>query len=120
MSSPGVWLQHALPQGLLARIVYRAARSKKAWIKRPLIRWFAASYGIDLSEAEQADLAAYATFNDFFTRALKDGARPVAGDESVVVSPVDGRLTEHGTLEAGRLLQAKGLSYALAELVGDG
>lgn len=116
----GVWLQHLLPHGLMARVVYGASHSKKRWISRPLIRWFARQYGIDLGEAERDDLEAYESFNDFFTRALTPGARPIAGDESVVVSPVDGRLTEHGTLRAGRLIQAKGLSYALAELVGEG
>jgi phosphatidylserine decarboxylase len=120
MSPAAVWLQHLLPQGLMARVVHRAAHSEKRWIKRPLIRWFAARYGVDLSEAEHEELDAYATFNGFFTRALKPGARPTAGDASCVVSPADGRLTEHGTLRGGKLIQAKGLSYALAELVGDG
>jgi phosphatidylserine decarboxylase len=116
----GVSLQHVLPHGLMARVVHAAAHSRKRWIKRPLIRWFAANYGIDLREAAQDDLDAYDSFNEFFTRALKPGARPAAGDAGVVVSPVDGRLTEHGTLRKGRLIQAKGLSYALADLVGEG
>jgi phosphatidylserine decarboxylase len=116
----GVSLQHVLPHGLMARVVYAASHSRKPWIKGPLIRWFAAQYGVDLREASQGDLDAYDSFNDFFTRALKPGARPAAGDETVVVSPVDGRLTEYGMLREGRLIQAKGLSYALAELVGEG
>jgi phosphatidylserine decarboxylase len=115
-----VSLQHVLPHGLMARVVYAASHSRKPWIKRPLIQWFAGKYGVDLREAAEGDLAAYDSFNDFFTRALKPGVRPAAGDGNVVVSPVDGRLTEHGTLREGRLIQAKGLSYALAELVGEG
>ncbi len=120
MTPAGVWLQHLLPQSLLARIVGAAARSRRPWLKGPLIRWFARQYRIDLDEAERADLEAYASFNEFFTRALKPGARRAEGGEETVVSPVDGRLTEYGTLRAGRLIQAKGFDYALAELVGEG
>jgi phosphatidylserine decarboxylase len=115
-----VWLQHLLPHGLLARIVYRAARTRRPWIKRPLTRWFAAQYGVDIAEAEERDLDRYPTFNAFFTRHLTAGARPIAGDESTVVSPVDGRLTEFGEAQSGQLIQAKGFDYALEELVGEG
>src|SRR5690606_22333940 len=101
-------------------VVYRAARTEADWLKRPLIRWFAKTYGIDLTEAVEQDLDRYASFNAFFTRALKEGARPIAGDESTVVSPVDGRLTEFGHARDGQLLQAKGFEYALAELTGEG
>lgn len=84
------------------------------------MRWFAAQYDIDLGEAEQSELERFGSFNAFFTRALRAGARPLAGDEVTVVSPVDGRLTELGTLHEGQLVQAKGLTYSLAELVGEG
>ncbi len=120
MTPAGVWLQHLLPQSLLARVVGAASRSRRPWLKGPLIRWFAGHYGIDLEEAERADLNAYASFNEFFTRPLKPGARRPEGGEETVVSPVDGRLTEFGKLHAGRLIQAKGFDYALAELVGEG
>lgn len=119
-ASVGVRLQHLLPQSLLARLVYRASRSESAWIRRPLIRWFASHYRVDLDEAEESDPERYPSFNAFFTRALKAGARPVDADRDTVVSPVDGRLTEHGNARDGRLLQAKGLEYRLEELVGDG
>jgi phosphatidylserine decarboxylase len=120
MTPAGVWLQHLLPQSLMARVVYRAAHSERRWLKRPLIRWFARQYGVNLAEAEPSDLDAYPSFNAFFTRALREGARRPAPGEDVVVSPVDGRLTEFGRLTAGTLIQAKGLRYALAELVGEG
>src|SRR5690606_1484779 len=102
------------------RIVYRAARSEAEWLKRPLIRWFVKTYGVDLTEAAEPDLDRYPSFNAFFTRPLKAGARPLAGDERTVVSPVDGRLTEFGYAREGQLLQAKGFEYALEELVGEG
>jgi phosphatidylserine decarboxylase len=120
MPHPFVLAQHVLPQALIGRVVYRAARTEADWLKRPLIRWFAKTYGIDLTEAVEQDLDRYASFNAFFTRALKEGARPIAGDESTVVSPVDGRLTEFGHARDGQLLQAKGFEYALAELTGEG
>lgn len=118
--SAGVWLQHLLPHGLLARIVYRASRSERPWIRRPLIRWFAGQYQVDVDEAAESDLDGYPTFNAFFTRRLKPGARPTAGGATTVVSPVDGRLTEFGEARAGQLIQAKGFDYALEELVGEG
>ena len=116
----GVRLQHLLPQRLIGRVVYRAARSRRDWLRRPLIRWFAQHYRVDLDEAAEPDPERYPTFNAFFTRQLKTGARPVAGDEHTVVSPVDGRLTEHGEAREGQLVQAKGFEYAIEELLGDG
>lgn len=117
---PFVWLQHLLPQALVSRVVYRVARSEARWLKDPLVRWFAKSYGVDLDEAENPDPAAYPTFNAFFTRELKSGARPIAPGATTVVSPVDGRLTEFGYAKSGQLLQAKGFEYALEELIGEG
>jgi phosphatidylserine decarboxylase len=119
-SAPRVWLlQHLLPKNLLSACVYRIARSKRRWLKAPLIDWFARTYRIDLADAEHSDLDRYASFNEFFTRALQPGARPLAGDERTVVAPADGVLTEFGTIADGRLLQAKGRSYSVAELLDE-
>lgn len=115
-----VWLsQHLIPKNLSSAIVYRATRSRRTWLKRPLIRWFARAYGIDLAEAAEPDADAYTTFNEFFTRALKEGARPLALGENTLLSPADGVLTEHGTIDGDRLFQAKGRDYSLAELLGE-
>ena len=114
-----VWAQYLLPQRVLARLVYRAARCTWPLIKNPLIYWFANYYGVNLIEAEQSKLSAYPTFNDFFTRALRSNLRPLSGDEHTVVSPVDGQITEFGNAESGKLIQAKGLDYSLNELVGE-
>ena len=111
--------QHLIPKDLSSAVVYRATRSRRAWLRRPLTRWFAKAYGVDLTEAANPDLESYATFNDFFTRALKAGARPLADGSSTVISPADGVLTEHGAIEGGHLYQAKGSAYTLAELLGD-
>jgi phosphatidylserine decarboxylase len=119
-SSAWTWLtQHLIPKDLSSAVVYRATRSRRAWLRRPLTRWFAKAYDIDLTEAANADLESYATFNEFFTRELKPNARPIAGGPSTLISPADGVLTEHGAIEGGHLYQAKGSAYTLAELLGD-
>jgi len=114
-----VWLQRLLPQKLLCRLIFSIARSRRNWIKSPLIAWFARHYRIDLAEAEITKLDAYPTFNSFFTRALRSGARAIDPGPSSVVSPVDGRLTEFGSIRGDRLIQAKGLHYGAADLLGE-
>ena len=121
MTSPTwVWLtQHLIPKNLSSAVVYRATRSRRAWLKGPLTRWFAKTYAVDLTEAANADLDSYATFNEFFTRELKAGARPIAAGADTIVAPADGVLTEHGAIDGGRVYQAKGSPYTLAELLGE-
>jgi phosphatidylserine decarboxylase len=82
-----------------------------------LIRSFLTLYRVDMTEAAEADPYRYGSFNEFFTRALKDGARRVAGDASAIASPVDGCISEAGTIDRNRLLQAKGRDYGLVELL---
>jgi phosphatidylserine decarboxylase len=119
-SRAGVSLfQHLLPKDLISAVTYRIARSERRWIARPLIRGFASVYGVDLTDAEHGDLDRYSTFNEFFTRALKPGARAIEGLADTVVSPADGTLSEFGALDAGTLLQAKGRRYSLAALLGE-
>jgi phosphatidylserine decarboxylase len=119
-SGAGVSLfQHLLPKDLISAAMYRVARSERPWIARPLIRWFGRTYGVDLADAEHADVGHYRTFNAFFTRALRADARVIAGGADTVVSPADGTLTEFGSLDADTLLQAKGRSYSLAALLGE-
>ncbi len=112
-------LQHLLPQRLLCSFIYKIARSNKPWIKNPLIRWFIRQYRVDMSEAQQADVTEYSHFNAFFTRALKTGARPVTEDRRSIVSPADGELTQFGTLDEGRLIQAKGMTYSIESLLDE-
>ncbi len=119
MSALSVWVQYLLPQRLLASCVYRIARSRKPAIKDPLIRWFARRFRVDLAEAEQPDLDAYESFNAFFTRALRTGARPIAGDDRTLISPADGTLSEFGVAAPGKLIEAKGIGYGLRELLGE-
>jgi phosphatidylserine decarboxylase len=119
-SATWVWLsQHLIPKNLSSAVVYRATRSRRQWLKRPLIHWFARAYRVDLGDAAEPDLDRYATFNEFFTRALRPGSRPIAGGPTTLVSAADGVLTEHGAIDGDRLLQAKGRDYSLAELLGE-
>jgi len=108
-----------LPQGALSRLAGRLADLP---IPRPLRRSVlgvvAGALGIDVREAE-LDLGRYRTVDELFTRRLRPGSRPIAGDPAVMVSPVDGILGATGTVRAGRLLQVKGRSYSLAELLDD-
>jgi phosphatidylserine decarboxylase len=119
-SASWMWLsQHLIPKNLSSALVYRATRSRRPWLKRRLIRWFERAYRVDLAEAISADPDSYASFNDFFTRALKPGVRPVEGDARTLVSAADGVLTEHGPIDGDRLFQAKGRSYSMTELLGE-
>jgi phosphatidylserine decarboxylase len=112
-------LQRLLPQRLLCSFIYRLARARSSWIKTPLIAWFRKHYRVDMSEAVCSDPNEYATFNEFFTRSLKPGARVIAGDAKSIVSPSDGTLMQFGTLDHDRMIQAKGKSYTVTGLLGE-
>lgn len=111
-----VLLQHALPKQALTRIAGRVARGERGAATTALIRRFAARYGVDMSEAENPDLASYASFNDFFTRPLKSGMRPLA--DADFICPVDGAISQFGTIEDRHIFQAKGHRFTTTDLVG--
>ncbi len=107
--------QYLLPKRLLTAFAGQCANARARWWTRRAIPWFIARYGVNMAEAaEPAD--AYACFNDFFTRALRDGARPLASAD--LVCPVDGAVIACGNIEAGQLLQAKGHRYSTRALLG--
>lgn len=111
-------LLRVLPQHLLSAGMYRLMRSENTWLKRQLIDQISRRYRIDLSDAADPDPEHYPSFNAFFTRALRDGARPIA--DNTVVSPADGRISQIGRIDHDRLLQAKGHEFdLLALLAGD-
>jgi phosphatidylserine decarboxylase len=112
-----VWFQYLLPQHGLSRLILAATRVRTAWFKNWTIRCFLKVYRVDMTEAAESDPYRHATFNDFFTRALKHGARAIASDEAAVASPVDGWVSEAGTIDHNCLIQAKGRSYRLTELL---
>jgi phosphatidylserine decarboxylase len=112
-----VWFQYLLPQHRLSRLILAATRVRTAWFKNWTIRCFLKLYRVDMTEAAESDPYRYGSFNEFFTRALKDGARAIAGDAAAIASPVDGCISEAGTIDRDRLLQAKGRHYRLTELL---
>ncbi|MDE2348709.1 MAG: phosphatidylserine decarboxylase [Gammaproteobacteria bacterium] len=112
-----VALQYALPQHTLSRLVRAATRVRTRWFKNALTRGFLRLYRVDLGEAAVADPFAYGSFNEFFTRALAPAARPIAAGADTVTSPVDGTVSEFGAIDGDRLIQAKGRSYTLGELL---
>lgn len=112
-----VALQYLLPQHLLSRAVWLLTRS--TWLRRPLVSAFMRGFKPDLRDAVQSDPQRFASFNAFFTRALRDGTRPMPDDPLAIACPVDGTISMIGTLDDGLLLQAKGQNYTLERLLAD-
>jgi phosphatidylserine decarboxylase len=112
-----VWLQYLLPQHTLSRIVRRLTRSRRRWLKNALIRAFMRGYRPEMGDAIISDPLAYESFNAFFTRQLLAGSRSFDGEPRRICSPVDGTVSMAGTIDGDVLLQAKGRSYTLAELL---
>ena len=112
-------LTYALPHRLLSSLARRLAYSDHPRVRRWLIDNVTRRFGVDLSEASQSDPAAYPTFNAFFTRALRPGVRVVDPDPRALAMPADGRISQCGAIEAGRIFQAKGQSFTAAELLGN-
>lgn len=111
-------LQYIIPQHLLSRMAGWLGETSVSWIKNPFTNWFVQQYGVNMSEAIVEDPTAYKSFNDFFTRALKDGARPIDSEDSSIVSPADGAISQLGDIKNGRIFQAKGQDFSLTELLG--
>ncbi|MGH8821434.1 MAG: archaetidylserine decarboxylase [Rhodoferax sp.] len=108
--------QYLLPKRALTAFAGVVASSRDRRWSTGLIRWFVGRYGVDMSEAADPDIASYASFNDFFTRALKPGARPLA--QADLICPVDGAISQFGAIERDRIFQAKGNHYSTTALVG--
>ncbi len=114
-----ILMQHLIPQHLISRLAGHLASSQMPWIALPLIRNFMNRFQIDLSEAERDDPNLYHSFNDFFTRSLKPGSRPLAdGGDATLIAPADGAISQFGSITSGRLIQAKGQDFTLLELLG--
>lgn len=112
-----IWFQHIVPQHLLSRLTGGLARAKRpAWLKNSLIKLFVRQFSVDMSEAAEPEPTAYESFNEFFTRPLKEGARPLAN--AGILCPADGAISQIGVIERDQLLQAKGRSYSTADLLG--
>ncbi|MCS2609957.1 archaetidylserine decarboxylase [Halomonas dongshanensis] len=108
-------LQYPLPHHALSRLTGFAARSEVPWLKNALIKAFIKRFNVDMSQAQEPDPTAYPCFNAFFTRALTADARPLGEG---LLCPADGTLSQHGRLQAGELVQAKGHRYSANALLG--
>ncbi|UUL82344.1 archaetidylserine decarboxylase [Sphingomonas qomolangmaensis] len=111
-----ILLQHLLPKQQLTVFAGRVAGARGSALTPRLIRWFVRRYRVDMAEAANPDIASYASFNDFFTRPLKPGARPIARAD--FVSPVDGAISQLGAIDDHHIVQAKGHRFTTTELVG--
>jgi phosphatidylserine decarboxylase len=116
MSSVFVLLQYLLPQHLISRITAKLAQGR--FLKNQFIRAFVRRYRVDLSESRIEDIRQFENFNAFFTRQLKPGLRPLAGDIDAVLCPADGAISQLGHISNNNLLQAKGRLFSLPALLG--
>ena len=111
-----VLLQYALPKQALTALAGKFATARAGGLTTRVIRWFVGRYGVNMSEAANPDIASYASFNEFFTRPLKPGARPLAPAD--FICPVDGAISQFGAIERDQIFQAKGHHYSTTTLVG--
>ncbi|WP_255551791.1 archaetidylserine decarboxylase [Erythrobacter crassostreae] len=111
-----VLLQYALPKRLLTTFAGRIASAKSGAATTRLIRWFVGKYNVDMKEAADPQLSSYKSFNEFFTRPLRAGARPLA--DASFICPVDGAISQFGAIDDGHIVQAKGHRFTTVELVG--
>ena len=114
--SASVLLQYLLPKQVLTTLAGRVASASAGAATTALIRWFISSFNVNMREAAEPDPARYTTFNEFFTRPLKPEARPIASAD--FVCPVDGAISQCGSIEGDQILQAKGHTYTTLALVG--
>ena len=109
-------LQHILPKQPLTSLAGRIAGAKGGSLTTRLVRWFIKRYGVNMTEVADADIASYKSFNDFFTRPLRMGARPLARAD--FICPVDGAISQFGDIDDHHILQAKGHRFTVTDLVG--
>ncbi|RPF71565.1 archaetidylserine decarboxylase [Aurantiacibacter spongiae] len=117
MSRAFIRLQRAVPHHAVSRLAGTFAASETPWLKTLLIRRFIAAYGVNMAEAARP-VEAYRSFNDFFTRELRPGARPLADAGRHVLSPADGTISQIGRVKEGRIFQAKGRHFTARQLLG--
>ena len=110
--------QYLIPKQALTVLAGKLASAEAGSLTTRVIRWFVGRYNVNMSEAAKPDIASYKSFNEFFTRPLKAGARPPA--DADFLCPVDGAISQFGAIERDQIFQAKGHSYSTTALVGGG
>ncbi len=111
-----VLLQYILPKQSITALAGKLANLNGGHLTTSVITWFVKRYKVNMAEAAEPNISTYQTFNDFFTRPLKIGARPLA--QAVFICPVDGAISQFGNIEADQIFQAKGHAYSTTALVG--
>jgi len=110
-----VIIQYCLPKQVITILAGKFANAKTGRLTTAVIRWFVGRYGVNMAEASEPDIDKYATFNDFFTRALRADARPIA--DADFICPVDGAISQFGSIRNGQIFQAKGHQYSATALL---
>jgi len=108
--------QYLMPKQALTTLAGKFASARLGRLTTAVIRWFVSRYNVNMAEAANPDIASYASFNDFFTRALKPGARPLAATD--LICPVDGAISQFGPIAKDQIFQAKGHTYSTTALLG--
>ena len=111
-------LQYALPHHALSRMMSVLTHSENKICKNLLIKFIIKHYGVNMDEAQEQDIDAYKSFNDFFTRELRPGARLLCTETNAIVSPADGAVSQVGQITNGQIFQAKGKSFTAIDLLG--
>ncbi|MDX1573508.1 MAG: archaetidylserine decarboxylase [Methylophaga sp.] len=109
--------QYLLPQHTLSKLMHRLCRCRWPWLKNAMIKAVIKQFQVDMTLAQQQDINVFEHFNAFFTRALRPEVRPLAASD--LLSPVDGNISQIGDIQGGRIIQAKGRDYSVAELLGN-
>ncbi|RKZ46672.1 MAG: phosphatidylserine decarboxylase [Gammaproteobacteria bacterium] len=109
--------QYFIPQHFISSLVYRITRCETPWFKNVLIKLFISVFDVDMSLANNPDPESYSSFNTFFTRELSAEVRPISLDEKTILSPVDGAISQVGGIDNDTIIQAKGKSYTLKDLL---
>jgi phosphatidylserine decarboxylase len=113
-----VYSQYLAPQHLISRAAGKVAECELPGFKNAVISWFIKKYGVNMTEAALSSPGDFKHFNDFFTRELKSDARPLDLAEKSIISPVDGAISQLGSINHGQVFQAKGQSFSVVELLG--
>ena len=117
--NPFTLIQNLIPQQALSEFAGNLAASQNPYVKKSLIHSFAKAYHINLDEYARSQFSDYSSFNDFFTRELKSDARPIDETPNQLICPADGTISQIGDIKQGMILQAKGRTYEIGQLLAD-
>ena len=115
MPKIAIILQYVMPKQFITTLAGKLANKKAGGLTTKVIAWFVNRYGVNMNEAANPDIASYATFNEFFTRPLKEDARPL--EDANFICPVDGAISQFGNIKKNQIFQAKGHDYSTLNLV---